>query len=54
MIVKTRKGYYVYSAPSVFGRRRRLAGPFNTYQQAVSINKTTKKGKKKKKSRKRR
>jgi hypothetical protein len=53
MIVKTKKGYYVYSAPSVFGRRRRLAGPFNTYQQAVPANRSTKKRKKKKKRKRR-
>ena len=51
MIVKTKRGYYVYGAINKLGRRKRIAGPFTTYNQAVKINNTTKKRKGKRKSR---
>jgi hypothetical protein len=54
MIVKTKRGYYVYSTVTSIGRRRRLAGPFTTYSQATKINNAAgKKRGKKQKSKKR-
>jgi hypothetical protein len=49
MIAKTKKGFYVYSAPTRNGRRIRLGGPFPTYTKAQQLNAGTKKGKQKKK-----
>ena len=49
MIVKTKRGYYVYSAQNAIGRRKRLGGPYTTYLQASRINKNTLVRKKKKK-----
>lgn len=48
MIVKGKRGYYVYSAQNKIGRRRRVGGPFTTYKQAKRLNETTKVRKKKK------
>jgi len=42
MIVKTKRGYYVYSAQLVNGRRKRLGGPYTTYKQASRVNVGTK------------
>lgn len=42
MIVKTKRGYYVYDAINAIGRRRRLGGPFTTYKQATRLNEKTK------------
>jgi len=47
VIAKTKKGFYVYSAPNRIGRRKRVGGPFPTYAQAQRINAGTKKGRKK-------
>jgi len=42
MVVKTKQGYYVYSAPLSNGRRKRLGGPYPSKSQADRINKRSK------------
>jgi hypothetical protein len=49
MIVKTKRGYYVYSAPTIFGKRKRLSNALPTRAIAQRINKCKKCGRKRKK-----
>jgi hypothetical protein len=42
MVVKTKKGYYVYSAPLLNGRRKRIGGPYPSKSQANKVNRKSK------------
>jgi hypothetical protein len=47
MIVKTKRGYYVYSGITAIGRRKRVGGPYSTYLVAKKVNNQTKSKRKK-------
>ena len=49
MIIKTKRGFYVYSAPTIFGKRKRLSNALPTRAHAQRLNKCKKCGGKRRK-----